>query len=110
VDSCVLICSNGKLLFGVVMTALCIAPFNYFGISLTQQESALQRCMICTSRMIVVWVISLAFEWEQFHLPQLVGYVLLTWGIYQFNREEAAQIQNVEEVEEEIRLEKEIDL
>lgn len=91
-----MICSNGKLLFGVLMTALCIAPFNYFGISLTKQESALQRCMICTSRMIVVWLISLLFEWEHFHLPQLLGYALMTWGIYQFNHADSPQIQNAE--------------
>lgn len=82
------------------MTALCIGPFNYFGISLTKQESALQRCMICTSRMIVVWVFSLLFNWEKFHLLQLAGYMLLTWGIYQFNQQEPPQIQNVEADEE----------
>ncbi len=41
--------------------------------------------MICTSRMIVVWTISLLFGWEDFHLTQLLGYSILTYSIYQFN-------------------------
>jgi multidrug transporter EmrE-like cation transporter len=48
--------------------------------------------------MVVVWAISLLFYWERFHLPQLMGYALLTWGIYQFNHADAPQIQNAEEV------------
>ena len=80
------------------MTALCIAPFNYFSISLTKQESALQRCMICTSRMVVVWAISLLLDWERLHLTQLLGYALLSWGIYQFNHADTPQIQNAEEM------------
>jgi hypothetical protein len=63
VESCILICTNYKLLIAVLLTALCIGPFNYFGISLTKDGSALQRCIICTSRMIVVWGASLLFGW-----------------------------------------------
>ena len=80
-----LICTNWRLLGAVLLTALCIAPFNYFGISLTKQGSALQRCIICTARMVVVWSVSLLFGWEQFSYLQLVGYLLLTWAIFQFN-------------------------
>ena len=63
-ESCLLICSNKKLLMAVILTALCIGPFNYYGLSLTKEGSALHRCIICTSRMIVVWSISLLFGWE----------------------------------------------
>lgn len=88
VDSCILICSNYKLLAGVILTALCIGPFNYFGISITKYGSALQRCIICTSRMIVVWTISLVFGWEEFRMLQLIGYAVLTYCVFQFNKEE----------------------
>jgi hypothetical protein len=89
----------------VVLTALCIGPFNYFGMSLTKQGSALQRCIICTSRMIAVWSVSLLFGWEQFRLLQLLGYLVLTYAIYQFSQPEPQPPQNAElELEEEIRL------
>lgn len=90
-ESCILICSNYKLLAAVVLTALCIGPFNYFGISLTKEGSALQRCIICTSRMIVVWTISLFFGWEEFRLLQLFGYAVLTYCIFKFNQQEPVQ-------------------
>ena len=65
-----------------------MAPFSYFGMCLTKQGSALLRYTINSFRMVVVWLLSLIFRWEKFHLIQLVGYILLTWGIYQFNRRE----------------------
>lgn len=95
-ESCILICNNSNLLIAILLTALCIGPFNYFGISLTKQESALQRCMICTSRMIVVWSVSLLFGWERFRLLQLIGYVILTYSIFQFNKPEDNRVQNAE--------------
>lgn len=54
---------NWKLLGSVIVTALCIGPFNYFGLMITKDTSALQRCLVCTSRMVVVWIISLIFNW-----------------------------------------------
>ena len=87
-----------------MLTALSIGPFNYFGISLTKQESALQRCMICTARMIVVWSVSLLFGWEKFRLLQLIGYLVLTYSIFQFNKQESSR-QNAElNAEEEANL------
>lgn len=38
--------------------------------------------------MVVVWLFSLIFQWEKFRLIQFVGYILLIFGIYQFNRNE----------------------
>lgn len=87
-DSCQLICRNWNLLGAILITALCIAPFNYFGLMITKRSSALQRCMICTSRMVVVWMISMALGWENFSVMQFVGYCILTFGIYQFNNSE----------------------
>lgn len=85
-ESCSLMFNNWKLLGAVLVTCLCIGPFNYFGLMITKNTSALQRCMVCTSRMIVVWMVSLIFSWEYFSFMQLFGYLLLTYGIYEFNR------------------------
>lgn len=84
-ESCSLMWNNWKLFGSVLVTALCIGPFNYFGLMITKSTSALQRCMVCTSRMIVVWMISLIFGWENFSIIQLTGYFLLTYSIYKFN-------------------------
>lgn len=39
--SCSLIASNWKLMVTVIATALCISPFNYFGLLITKNSSAL---------------------------------------------------------------------
>ena len=62
-DSCELIYNNSNLFAAIVITALSIAPFNYFGLFITKNSSALQRCMFCTSRMVMVWLISLVLGW-----------------------------------------------
>lgn len=63
IESCKMIYNNTNLLLAMMVTALCIAPFNYFGISITKQSSALHRTLICTCRMVVVWVVSLGLQW-----------------------------------------------
>lgn len=63
VGSCQLIYRNSNLLIAILLTALAIAPFNYFGLLITKETSALQRCMICTSRMVAVWIVSLFLGW-----------------------------------------------
>ena len=84
-DSCELIYNNTNLFTAIVITALSIAPFNYFGLFITKNSSALQRCLFCTSRMVMVWLVSLVLGWENFSFLEFLGYCLLTFGIYQFN-------------------------
>lgn len=88
-----MIYNNWKLSGSILITALCIAPFNYFGLLITKDTSALQRCLVCTSRMVVVWIVSLTFSWEKFSILQLIGYLGLTYGIYVFN-----QLENKKEI------------
>jgi len=66
-ETCQLVYGNSTLLTAVLITGLCIAPFNYFGMRITQMSSALHRCTICTLRMVVVWMVSLLLGWEQFN-------------------------------------------
>ena len=63
VGSCQLIYRNSNLLIAILLTALAIAPFNYFGLLITKETSALQRCMISTSRIVAVWIDSLFLGW-----------------------------------------------
>lgn len=84
-ETCKLVVGNSTLMMAVVVTALCIAPFNYFGMRITQMSSALHRCIICTLRMVVVWIASLLLGWESFNFMQLCGYIVLTLGTFIFN-------------------------
>ena len=84
-ETCQLVYGNNTLLVAVLLTGLCIAPFNYFGMRITQLSSALHRCTICTLRMVVVWVASLLLGWESFSWMQLAGYFVLTLGTFVFN-------------------------
>ncbi len=81
-----MIAGNGNLMIAVGCTFMAIGPFNYFGMSITKEVSALYRCLVCTFRMVVVWVVSLALGWEDFSYVQLFGYVTLTVAIYFFNQ------------------------
>ena len=64
---------------------MAIGPFNYFGMSITKEASALHRCLMCTFRMVAVWIVSLLAGWESFSFTELLGYIILTYAIYQFN-------------------------
>jgi hypothetical protein len=62
-ESCSLIYENPNLLIAILGTFLAIGPFNYFGMNITKEASALHRCLVCTFRMVVVWIISLLAGW-----------------------------------------------
>lgn len=57
--------------------------------------------------MIIVWIISLIFHWENFSFIQLFGYLLLTYGIYKFNQvENGEKVKHSNEEEEPMRSDK----
>ncbi len=55
--------------------AICfsIAFFNFFGLSVTRTLSATARSTIDTSRIVLVWVVSLFLGWESFSWLQVTG-------------------------------------
>jgi uncharacterized membrane protein len=40
--------------------------------------------------MVVVWIVSLLAGWEDFSFLQLIGYIILTIAIHQFNHGDEA--------------------
>jgi drug/metabolite transporter (DMT)-like permease len=57
-----------------------IAFFNFFGLSVTQTLSATSRSTIDTSRIVLIWMVSLILGWESFSWFQAIGkyiYLLL---------------------------------
>jgi len=50
----------------IVMTIVCIACFNSFGIACTKYASSAQRSTIDTSRTLTIWLLSIALGLETF--------------------------------------------
>ncbi|KAJ1822954.1 hypothetical protein LPJ56_000462 [Coemansia sp. RSA 2599] len=65
---------------------LSIAFFNYFGLSVTRYLSATSRATIDTCRTLFIWMSSLALGWESFSWIQVVGFVILVYGTFVYNR------------------------
>ncbi|KAJ2712242.1 hypothetical protein H4R19_002855 [Coemansia spiralis] len=63
-----------------------IALFNYFGLSVTRYLSATSRATIDTCRTLFIWMSSLALGWEAFSWIQVVGFALLVYGTFVYNR------------------------
>jgi len=68
------------LLAAILLSSIVIGPFNYYGTNLTKHSSAMHRCLIDASRMLVVWLLSIVSKWEQFKLQQAIGYFFVLVG------------------------------
>eukprot|EP00397_Hematodinium_sp_SG-2012_P023984 GEMP01024964.1.p1 GENE.GEMP01024964.1~~GEMP01024964.1.p1 ORF type:complete len:337 (+),score=48.71 GEMP01024964.1:146-1156(+) len=76
---------NAFLTVAVVLSICSIAFFNWSGITVTKNASAVARSTIDCSRTIIVWVVELALAWNRFHLMQLVGFLMLAFGTMLYN-------------------------
>ncbi|KAJ2659789.1 hypothetical protein IWW48_003304 [Coemansia sp. RSA 1200] len=65
---------------------LSIAMFNFFGLSVTRYLSATSRATIDTCRTLFIWMSSLALGWESFSWIQVIGFVVLVYGTFVYNR------------------------
>ncbi|KAJ2656791.1 hypothetical protein IW148_005481 [Coemansia sp. RSA 1199] len=63
-----------------------IALFNYFGLSVTRYLSATSRATIDTCRTLFIWMSSLALGWETFSWIQVIGFAILVYGTFIYNR------------------------
>ncbi|KAM9435330.1 solute carrier family 35 member F6 [Clarias gariepinus] len=62
-----------------------IAFFNFAGISVTKEISATTRMVLDSLRTLVIWVVSLALGWEEFHGLQILGFLILLLGTALYN-------------------------
>ncbi|XP_036405998.1 solute carrier family 35 member F6 [Megalops cyprinoides] len=62
-----------------------IAFFNFAGISVTKEISATTRMVLDSLRTVVIWAVSLAVGWEQFHGLQVLGFIILLIGAALYN-------------------------
>merc|ERR1719221_499372 len=74
------------LLLAVLGSIMSIALFNYSGVTVTQQASAVSRSTIDVSRTILIWAAELALGWNYFNILQLAGFIILAAGTMIYNR------------------------
>lgn len=70
---------------GLSGTVVSIAFFNYAGISVTKEISATTRMVLDSVRTMVIWMVSLGIGWQDFKSLQLVGFVVLLFGMCLYN-------------------------
>lgn len=73
------------ILLALLGNIVSIAFFNFAGISVTKEISATTRMVLDSLRTLVIWAVSLALEWEQFHGLQVLGFLVLLTGTALYN-------------------------
>ncbi|XP_028997553.1 solute carrier family 35 member F6 [Betta splendens] len=73
------------ILLALLGNTVSIAFFNFAGISVTKEISATTRMVLDSLRTLVIWVVSLALGWEQFHGLQVLGFIVLLLGTALYN-------------------------
>ncbi|XP_018425361.1 PREDICTED: solute carrier family 35 member F6 [Nanorana parkeri] len=87
-DSLDAFCQIGRqplIILALLGNIISIAFFNFAGISVTKEISATTRMVLDSLRTVVIWVVSLAVGWEQFHPLQILGFVILLLGTCLYN-------------------------
>eukprot|EP00928_Gymnodinium_smaydae_P075549 TRINITY_DN58564_c0_g1_i1.p1 TRINITY_DN58564_c0_g1~~TRINITY_DN58564_c0_g1_i1.p1 ORF type:complete len:404 (-),score=39.87 TRINITY_DN58564_c0_g1_i1:83-1198(-) len=74
------------LLLAIIGSVISIAVFNFSGVTVTQQASAVARSTIDVSRTIVIWSVELLLGWNTFNYLQLFGFVCVAIGTMLYNR------------------------
>lgn len=73
------------ILLALLGNTVSIAFFNFAGISVTKEISATTRMVLDSLRTLVIWVVSLALQWETFHGLQVLGFIVLLLGTGLYN-------------------------
>ncbi|XP_069573228.1 solute carrier family 35 member F6 [Brachyistius frenatus] len=73
------------ILLALLGNTVSIAFFNFAGISVTKEISATTRMVLDSLRTLVIWVVSLALDWERFHGLQVLGFLVLLLGTAIYN-------------------------
>uniref|UniRef100_A0AAQ5XRZ4 Solute carrier family 35 member F6 n=1 Tax=Amphiprion ocellaris TaxID=80972 RepID=A0AAQ5XRZ4_AMPOC len=73
------------ILLALLGNTVSIAFFNFAGISVTKEISATTRMVLDSLRTLVIWVVSLALDWEDFHGLQVLGFLVLLLGTSLYN-------------------------
>lgn len=64
---------NAPEIFLAAGNVLSIAFFNFAGISVTKELSSTTRMVLDSGRTLIIWVASLALQWQAFYPLQIIG-------------------------------------
>jgi len=84
-DAFVQLGNNGLLVVAFTGTIISIAFFNFAGISVTKELSATTRMVLDSVRTLIIWAVSLSFQWQKFNYLQVIGFVILITGMCLYN-------------------------
>ncbi|KAK2705938.1 hypothetical protein QYM36_016079 [Artemia franciscana] len=84
-DAFVQMQNNPLIIVATIGTIISIAFFNFAGISVTKELSATTRMVLDSVRTLIIWGISLAFQWQQFYYLQVIGFMVLVLGMCTYN-------------------------
>merc|ERR1719359_484921 len=70
---------------GCIASMFSIAFFNWSGVTVTSQASAVARSTIDVSRTTLIWLVELALAWNTFSWLQFCGFVVLVTGTLVYN-------------------------
>ncbi|CAF1202617.1 unnamed protein product [Rotaria sp. Silwood1] len=76
---------NWIIILATIGNILSIAFFNFAGISVTKELSATTRMVLDSGRTLIIWILSLALQWQAFYLLQLLGFIVLVIGMGIYN-------------------------
>lgn len=69
------------LTFAYLGNIISIALFNFTGLTVTREVNATTRVILQNIRIIVVWIIGLAIQWQSFNYYQPIACILIIVGI-----------------------------
>lgn len=84
-DAMAQIKNSWQIQAGLSGTVVSIAFFNYAGISVTKEISATTRMVLDSVRTMVIWMVSLGIGWQDFKYLQLLGFIVLLFGMCLYN-------------------------
>ena len=64
---------------------ICLVITALAGFEIMRQLSAVHVVVFNTSRSIIVWLFSLAVSWQTFQVLQIVGFLVIVFGVLVFN-------------------------
>jgi hypothetical protein len=77
--------NNVWIQVGSIASMISIALFNWSGVTVTSQASAVARSTIDTSRTTLIWVVELFLAWNTFSWLQFCGFAVLVTGTLVYN-------------------------
>ncbi|XP_068207612.1 solute carrier family 35 member F6-like isoform X2 [Palaemon carinicauda] len=84
-DAFLQIKNNPLLILAILLNITSIAFFNFAGVSVTKELSATTRMVLDSIRTLVIWVFSIAVQWERFQYLQPIGFLILVIGMMLYN-------------------------